>query len=276
LPPDLYTRRSCYLDVGFILFKQLIRPLVSAPLLLLTSAKCAVVTYGLLVLGFGLRSQAAMSIELFAVLLVVAVLIQDFLRFWTHYLLHRISAFWDVHKVHHSSEFLTPLTNHRVHIIEEIIQQGATGLSVGPLLATAAFLTSTSISTNMLLGFDAYVLIDTLSFGILRHSHIGLSYGRLERYLMSPKQHHLHHSIDQRHWDKNFGFLFACWDRIAGTICYSDPRENVNVGISLEEAADYSSVLKLHFMPYIKLYRRYVPWDPRELSAHRASGRRVS
>jgi sterol desaturase/sphingolipid hydroxylase (fatty acid hydroxylase superfamily) len=139
LPLDLYTRRSCYLDVGFILFKQLIRPLVSAPLLLLTSAKCAVVTYGLLVLGFGLRSQAAMSIELFAVLLVVAVLIQDFLRFWTHYLLHRISAFWDVHKVHHSSEFLTPLTNHRVHIIEEIIQQGATGLSVGPLLATAAF-----------------------------------------------------------------------------------------------------------------------------------------
>lgn len=263
LPRDLYTRRSCYLDVGFILLKQVIRPLVGAPLLLLTSAKCAVMTYGLLVLVFGSRPQVAMSIGLFALLLVAAILIQDFLRFWTHYLLHRIGAFWDVHKVHHSSEFLTPLTNHRVHIIEEIIQQGATGLSVGPLLAVAAFLTSTSISTNTLLGFDAYVLIDTLSFGMLRHSHIGLSYGQLEHYLMSPKQHHLHHSLDQRHWDKNFGFLFACWDRIAGTICYSDPRENVRFGISTEEAADYSSVLKLHFMPYIKLYRRCMPHSER-------------
>jgi sterol desaturase/sphingolipid hydroxylase (fatty acid hydroxylase superfamily) len=259
LPRDLYTRRSCYQDVGFILLKQLIRPWVAAPLLLLTSVKCAVMTYDALVLAFGPRPQAEMPVALFVALLIPAVLIQDFLRFGSHYLLHRIGVFWDVHKVHHSATFLTPLTNHRVHVIEELIQQGVTGLSVGPFLAIAAFLTHTSISTNTLLGFDAYILIDTLSFGMLRHSHIGLSYGWFERYLMSPKQHHLHHSIDQRHWDKNFGFLCSCWDQIAGTICYSDPMENVRFGVSAEEAADYSSVVKLHFMPYIKLYRRYLP-----------------
>ena len=76
---------------------------------------------------------------------------------------------------------------------------------------------------------------------------------------MSPKQHHLHHSSDRRHWDKNFGFLFACWDRMAGTICYSNPKEHVSFGILPEEAVDYNSVLKLHFMPYIKLFRRYAP-----------------
>jgi sterol desaturase/sphingolipid hydroxylase (fatty acid hydroxylase superfamily) len=266
LPRDLYTRRSCYQDVGFILLKQLLRPWVAAPLLLLTSAKCAAMTYDWLVLAFGPRPQEEMSVALFVALLIPAVLVQDFLRFGSHYVLHRISVLWDVHKVHHSAEFLTPFTNHRVHIIEEVIQQGVTGLSVGPFLATAAFLTHTSISTNALLGFDAYILIDTLSFGMLRHSHIGLSYGWLEHYLMSPKQHHLHHSIDRRHWDKNFGFLFSCWDRIAGTICYSDPRENVSFGVSAEEAADYGSVLKLHFMPYIKLYRRYLPRPDQALS----------
>jgi sterol desaturase/sphingolipid hydroxylase (fatty acid hydroxylase superfamily) len=259
IPRDLYTRRSCYLDVGFVLLKQLTRPLVAVPMLLLTSAQGAIATYGLLILAFGPGPQNEMPIVLFGALLIPAVLVQDFLRFKTHYWLHQFHVLWDIHKVHHSADFLTPVTNHRVHLIEEMIQQAATGWSVGPILGIAAFLTATPISTNTLLGFDAYGLIDTLSFGILRHSHIGLSYGWLERYLMSPKQHHQHHSSDRQHWDKNFGFLLACWDRMAGTICYSNPKENVSVGILPEEAVDYNSVLKLHFMPYIKLFRRCLP-----------------
>jgi sterol desaturase/sphingolipid hydroxylase (fatty acid hydroxylase superfamily) len=255
-PRDLFVRRSCYQDIGFIVLKQVIRPLVAAPLLLLTSAACAAGTYALLSSEFGPRAQEAMPVALFAGLLVAAVLIQDFLRFGSHYMLHRIGALWDTHKVHHSADFLTPLTNHRVHIVEEMLQQAVTGLSIGPLLGAAAFLTSTSIATNKLLGFDAYLLIDSLCFSMLRHSHIGLSFGRFESYLMSPKQHHLHHSVDPRHWDKNFGFLLSCWDRMAGTICYSNPREKVTFGLLAEEFADYDSVLKLHLMPYIKLYRR--------------------
>jgi sterol desaturase/sphingolipid hydroxylase (fatty acid hydroxylase superfamily) len=255
-PRDLFTRRSCYQDVGFIFIKQLVRPWVAAPFLLLTSVNCAVFSYRLLALAFGHHPQAEMPVALFVGLLIISVLIQDFLRFGSHYWLHKIGALWDVHKVHHSASFLTPLTNHRVHIIEEIIQQAVTGLSIGPFLAIAAFVTDTSISTNAVLGFDAYVLIDTLSFGILRHSHIGLSYGKLEHFLMSPKQHHMHHSIEERHWDRNFGFLLSCWDQLAGTICYSDPKERIRVGISAEETVDYGSVLKLHFMPYLKLFRR--------------------
>src|SRR6202007_289044 len=76
-------------------------------------------------------------------------------------------------------------------------------------IGLAAFLTQTAISTNALLGFDAYMLIDALCFSMLRHSHIGFSFYGLERFLLSPKQHHLHHSINQKHWDKNFGFMFA-------------------------------------------------------------------
>jgi sterol desaturase/sphingolipid hydroxylase (fatty acid hydroxylase superfamily) len=257
-PPEIITTKSCYQDVGFILLKQLIRPWVAAPLLLLTSTQLGLLTYRGLVAAFGPRPQQAMPVAVFGVVLIIALLLQDFLRFYSHYLLHRLSAFWDVHKVHHSAKYLTPLTNHRVHIVEELVQQGATGLAVGPVLALTAYLSSTALSANTLLGFDAYLLIDTLSFAFLRHSHIGLSYGRLERYLMSPKQHHMHHSADVRHWDTNFGFLFAFWDRMAGTFVYSDPTENIRFGISAEESADYGSVLKLHFMPYVKMYQRCV------------------
>jgi sterol desaturase/sphingolipid hydroxylase (fatty acid hydroxylase superfamily) len=260
LPRDLITCRSCWQDVGFVLVKQLVRPWTTGVVLLFTSANCALAVYGALVFSFGPRPQGAMTPLLFGTLLLAAVLMQDFLRFGAHYFMHRIGVLWDAHKVHHSASFLTPLTNHRAHIIEEVIQQAAIGLSIGPLLGVAAFVTSTSIATTELLGFDAYALIDTLSFALLRHSHIGLSFGRLERYVMSPKQHHLHHSVDPRHWGKNFGFLFACWDRMAGTICYSSPREKISVGIASGELADYDSVIKLHLMPYLKLYRRLSLW----------------
>lgn len=258
-PRKLVTTWSCYQDAGFILLKQLIRPFVTMPILLLASTNCAFLTYSFLGYMFGPRPERPVSAGLFVALLLAAVLIQDFFRYLSHCLMHRASVFWDFHKVHHSAKYLTPLTNHRSHAIEELIQQAATGISVGPFLALAAFATSTSISTTSLLGFDAYLLIDALSFAMLRHSHIGLSFGRFERFIMSPKQHHLHHSVNERHWDKNFGFLFACWDRMAGSFCYSDPREDLTFGISDEEHEDYDSVLKLHFMPYIKLIRRIFP-----------------
>jgi sterol desaturase/sphingolipid hydroxylase (fatty acid hydroxylase superfamily) len=259
-PPDLLCR-SCYQDVGFILLKQLARPWTRALIQLVTSSHCALATYALLVFAFGPRIQGTISPILFGTLLLAAVLIQDFVRFGNHYGLHRIGILWDAHKVHHSARFLTPLTNHRAHIIEETIQQAATGLAVGPLLGVTAFVTSTSIARISLLGFDAYALIDTLCFGVLRHSHIGLSFGWLELYLMSPKQHHMHHSVDPRHWDRNFGFLFSFWDRMAGTICYSNPQEKITVGI-VSDIADYDSVLKLHFMPYIKMWQRLFPSWP--------------
>ena len=58
VPRDLYTRRSCYLDVGYVLLKQVLRPLVAVPMLLLTTAQCAIATYGVLVLALDLDHRA--------------------------------------------------------------------------------------------------------------------------------------------------------------------------------------------------------------------------
>jgi sterol desaturase/sphingolipid hydroxylase (fatty acid hydroxylase superfamily) len=261
LPREILTRRSCYQDVGFVIVKRLLRPWIVVPLLI-TSIQCAFLTYDMLTNTFGTRAQAPVPWPMYAVLLIVAVLIQDFLRFGSHYLLHFLAPLWDVHKVHHSADYLTPITNHRSHILEELSQQAVTAISVGPLLGAAAYITSTAVTDIKLLGFEAYVLLDALPFAILRHSHIGLSFGPLERFLMSPKQHHLHHSVDQRHWNKNFGFFLSCWDRMAGTLAYSNPREKLRLGIPAAEFQDYDTVLKLHFMPYVKLFRHLVHWRP--------------
>jgi hypothetical protein len=38
----------------------------------------------------------------------------------------------------------------------------------------------------------------------VRHTHLKLSYGRhLSALLLSPHYHQLHHSVAEKHWDKN-------------------------------------------------------------------------
>ncbi len=40
----------------------------------------------------------------------------------------------------------------------------------------------------------------------------------MERWLISPAQHQLHHSDDPRHFGANLGATLAVWDRMAGTL----------------------------------------------------------
>jgi sterol desaturase/sphingolipid hydroxylase (fatty acid hydroxylase superfamily) len=52
----------------------------------------------------------------------------------------------------------------------------------------------------------------------LRHSHVWLSYGPfVERLAISPAHHQVHHSVDAKHHDRNFGSALAIWDWMFGT-----------------------------------------------------------
>jgi sterol desaturase/sphingolipid hydroxylase (fatty acid hydroxylase superfamily) len=74
----------------------------------------------------------------------------------------------------------------------------------------------------------------------LRHSHVYLSYGPgLERWLISPAQHHLHHARAARYHNKNFGSCLAIWDRLAGTLSLAEGREahrQLRLGLAGKEA----------------------------------------
>ena len=68
-----------------------------------------------------------------------------------------------------------------------------------------------------LLGANIFSFLFNVAGANLRHSHIWISYGRLvERVLVSPAQHQLHHSIDPRDGNANFGAVLAVWDWLGG------------------------------------------------------------
>ena len=163
---------------------------------------------------------------------VLLFLTQDFCRFVTHYLHHKNHVLWPFHAVHHSADVLTPVTFLRGHPVYYAIQQVLMSLFIGVVQAVVLFLFVGRIELWMIqattVAFYGYMLFG----GHLRHSHIPLSYGHvLEHILISPVQHQFHHSSDPKHFDKNFGEIFAIWDWMFGTLYIPERDEAVVFGI---------------------------------------------
>ena len=88
--------------------------------------------------------------------------------------------------------------------------------------------------------------------GNLRHSQVWLSYGKtLNRWLISPAHHQLHHSADVQHRGCNRGFELAIWDRLYGTLCVpSDAPQHIQFGLGDETDGRWRSVGKLYVWPF--------------------------
>ena len=178
----------------------------------------------------------------------------DFATFYTHYLDHKISVMWQFHKVHHAADFLIPITNKRFHPVQQIFDNSGVALVTGVLLGIFSYVFSMPIYENTVIGIDVYFLVNALSFYHLRHSHISMLYGRLEKWLLSPAQHQLHHSQEDRHWDKNFGLMFSVWDRWFGTLIYSEPPGSFRLGLPGNEGHKYQTVPQLYATPFINIW----------------------
>jgi sterol desaturase/sphingolipid hydroxylase (fatty acid hydroxylase superfamily) len=97
------------------------------------------------------------------------------------------------------------------------------GASVGPLT---------------LLGVNVFTLAWNLAFSHLRHSHVALSFPRwLSHVLVSPHMHQVHHSVEERHHDRNFATVFALWDWAFGTLYIPRRDERFRFGLEAEHPA---------------------------------------
>jgi len=55
------------------------------------------------------------------------------------------------------------------------------------------------------------------------HSPTGLHFGPLRKVVVDNRFHRIHHSLEERHFGKNFGICLSIWDHMFGTAY--DPRD---------------------------------------------------
>jgi sterol desaturase/sphingolipid hydroxylase (fatty acid hydroxylase superfamily) len=170
-----------------------------------------------------------------AVLTTVALYLAYEFAYWIdHYLSHHVPILWEFHKVHHTAESLSVLTNYRVHPVDTIVFYNIAALVMGATAALLGHLFGRPADALTAGGSNLLVFLTSMSLSHLQHSHLWISLpGRLGKWVLSPAHHQIHHSIDVRHHDRNFGSTTALFDRMFGTLHLPSPaREKLTFGVS--------------------------------------------
>jgi sterol desaturase/sphingolipid hydroxylase (fatty acid hydroxylase superfamily) len=136
----------------------------------------------------------------------VAVLLLDLIIYGQHVVFHAVPVLWRLHRMHHADLEFDVTTGLRFHPGEII-------LSMLIKLVVVAALGAPPIAV---LVFE--VLLNATS--MFNHGNVRIP-SKLDRWLrlvlVTPDMHRVHHSIDRRETDSNFGFNVPWWDRLFGT-----------------------------------------------------------
>ncbi len=146
---------------------------------------------------------------------VVGLVLYDFCYYWHHRLGHEVGVLWAAHVVHHQSEEFN---------LGTALRQTSSGFLLGWVFYVPM----------ALLGFPPIVfavvaLIDLL-YQYWIHTELIGRLGWFDRVFASPSNHRVHHAVNDRYLDKNYGGILIVWDRLFGTFIDEDAAEPVVYG----------------------------------------------
>lgn len=153
---------------------------------------------------------------------VIGILAIDLATYWMHRYHHALNLTWGVHSVHHSSEEFTITTGARSSVAEPLVNvvSGAYLILVVPALFGIP-LVATVVGWFVKVGW-----------GVAVHTRCVDKLGPLEWILATPSHHRVHHTLDPRCQDKNFGFVTILWDKLFGTFQAERTAEPPVFGVS--------------------------------------------
>ncbi len=146
---------------------------------------------------------------------VFGLVAYDFCYYWNHRLGHTCALFWAAHVVHHSSEDYNLAT---------ALRQTSSGFLFGWIF----YLPMAVLGVPPLV-FATVGLIDLLYQFWVHTQQIG-RLGAFDRWFCSPSNHRVHHAVNDRYLDKNYGGIWVVWDRLFGSFVEEDDREPIVYG----------------------------------------------
>ncbi|MCP4822364.1 MAG: sterol desaturase family protein [Shimia sp.] len=253
---DVFFSRSAIADYQIFVINRAFTLFISP--LLITQVAIATALYFALhkqsFLSSGVFSETPKGVVVVAFTLTLFVM-DDLTKYLLHRWMHKWPPLWAIHKVHHSAETLTPITVYRVHPLEGVFYGLRSAFVQGLVLPVFIFAFGNSVDLYTVVGVNVLVFVFHVTGSNLRHSHINISYWPwLERVLISPAQHQLHHSTAERHFDKNFGAALAIWDWLFGSLHLSEHQQDLTFGLP-ESEASATNLLDIYFRPLRDWYR---------------------
>ncbi|MGE3108911.1 MAG: sterol desaturase family protein [Phycisphaerales bacterium] len=179
--------------------------------------------------GFGLLRWAALPAWLVA---VAAVVLLDLAGYAWHVASHFCPLLWRFHVVHHHDDAVDSTTAFRFHLgdvlagsLVTVVIAGALGLHVWHVLLYESIL---------------------IPLSIFHHGNVRLPHRielALERIIVTPRMHRVHHSAWHAETDSNFAAVFSFWDALFGTLRRRPDTHRVRVGLDGYSSRDNSTLL---------------------------------
>ncbi len=142
---------------------------------------------------------------------LIVFIVLDFAGYAVHALNHKVNFFWNAHIIHHSSE--------EFNLACALRQSVSVFVKLFVILLLPA----------ALLGIDPKVIAIVAPLHLFAQfwyhtQHIG-KMGFLEKIIVTPSHHRVHHAMNSEYMDKNYGQIFIFWDKWFGT--FQEEREDV-------------------------------------------------
>ncbi len=196
-------------------------------------------------------------------ILTALVTVGDDLGYYAfHRAAHTLPWLWSFHKVHHSAEVLTPLVAGRVHPVEMALSEPVRAAASAIMLAPGLYFFAGDATLLTVFGIKASALLFGALGNQLLHSQVPISWGpKVDRVLVSPLVHHIHHSTAPRHRNRNFGGLLSVWDWMFGTLVLPVPGETLRFGLGEEAAQIHPNVLMAYALPFWEILPGKAFWS---------------
>jgi sterol desaturase/sphingolipid hydroxylase (fatty acid hydroxylase superfamily) len=169
----------------------------------------------------------------------LAIVLLDYTLYVWHVLTHKVPFLWRFHLAHHVDLDLDVSTALRFHF-------GELALSV-PWRAAQLIIIGVSP-----IAYSTWQILVFLSI-LFHHSNVELPISLerwLNRLIVTPRMHGIHHSIVRDETNSNWSSGLAIWDRLHGTLRLNVPQDKITIGVPAYREPEDVELLKILPMPF--------------------------
>ena len=162
---------------------------------------------------------------------IIAFFALDFAGYCVHRIQHSYNIFWNAHIIHHSSEEFDLACALR-QSVSSFVKIFAVFLLPAALLGVPEKVIAVVAPLHLFAQFWYHTV------------HIN-KMGFLEKIIVTPSHHRVHHAINPEYIDKNFGQIFIFWDKLFGS--FQEERADVKPVYGITRPVRTWNPLKINF-----------------------------
>ena len=202
------------------------------------------VSFGMVLFCIGLfQRYAPFQVSLSWFGFIYAYLVWELGHFLYHYLAHKVRLLWCLHSTHHAPEDMNLSVTH-AHFFLEAPYADTIRTTVCILLCVQPELLFLIMFIDRTYGAFIHIgdnLVKDARFGVLN------------KIMLTPSHHRVHHARNPLYIDTNFCNLLNVWDRIFGT--YQEEDRSLKIDYGINRKTNSGSFLDVYFGEFVALGR---------------------